>query len=397
MASNSAFKDVPGIYKITYNNPNSEFDGFIYIGQSNSIYTRMLSYRFGFKYDTGHAAWWATMLKKHDKIDDFDKWFTVEILDTIELDKHDPKLKDILNKLEIQRIAEYDSTNRSHGFNVMRGGSGSLPKMKKNVYARKRTMGKNAHKYEPLFVYDTLTNSIDLYTSIVPVMAVTNMSNSEINYVKTSSTRLCKRYRIFSLDQRKRLEIVNRAINKAYKKIQKLQNSIAVGKSVGSSAANIRHVCDNIIETLIEYRYFESHVMRTYNFPISSSPSLSGCLSYIDKTIETFNKIRGEYSAEFNQRILKIPNMSELVIWDSVNNMSFIINDPFSACKALDIKPSDFELILNNGVSINGMYIYYANKELRDATMRNVRKRQKRYKNKQICINICADILQPIN
>lgn len=104
MPPRSHWEDVPAIYLLTYHNPGSDFDGFIYVGQTNSFYARMRSYRADFAYSNTHAAWWVRAIQEHDGVYDFDKYFTQEIIYRVPMDKHDPQLKTILNALEIAEL-----------------------------------------------------------------------------------------------------------------------------------------------------------------------------------------------------------------------------------------------------------------------------------------------------
>ena len=372
--SRCKFEDAPGIYKLTYRNPGSEFDGFIYIGQTNSIRIRMRSYQSAFNSKNGakSAPWWITAIRKADKVFDFDKYIEVEILDKVEIDRYDIDVKSILNRLERQRINEFNSTDRSIGFNVLQGGTAGVPIKRKNPYARKRTLGKNAHKYEPLFVYDMHTNEVSLYASILAIKDITGMSSNEINTSKCTATRLRNRYIVAALSQDKRIEVANRLIARARRSLKTLEASTA---SIGSISANKINICDRIIGNLMDLRYIESYIAMHYSFPVACNLNKNNFIAYLDQVIQEFNEKRSETSLSFNSIMMKNNGQNEIVIWNSMTYSIDTYTSPYDVCKALDITPKRFDRMLNLGMCVNGIYAYYSNAKMRDNTMRNVRNR----------------------
>lgn len=255
----------------------------------------------------------------------------------------------------------------------MKGGSGNFPKRKKNVYARKRTMGKNAHKYTPLFLYDMNSDELEMCTSILTIKAITGRSGSTINNALLLFQALNSRYYILSLDYSRRKRTIFKLFDRYRSSLNDLLNDIRHGIKVGSNSANVTNICNTIISTLSIYVNIEIRIQAHYNYDIiGDAKDAIRIISYFNEQIMKYVQLRASYSTKMIYSDKMRTKTSILIVWDPDDNSQVSV-DYHEFSRHYKVSISVIEDALCKGRSIEGLYLYYADLKMRENTMRHIR------------------------
>ena len=176
LAPGVVLKNYPVVYKFTYMNPSSKYDGKIYVGKTKHFSTRLQAHRKALR--TGRSCpGWMHRIRTDDHVTDFDSYFKVEILE--KFDKNSD-FDEALDAAEIKWISHYDCTNPDVGFNTLPGGTQCRPKWFSSV---------NFKQLKSYFVHDISSGEIDL------IISITDLSR-ELNIEAGMLISSCKRRRI---------------------------------------------------------------------------------------------------------------------------------------------------------------------------------------------------------
>ena len=343
----------PCIYKITCLKNNK-----IYIGQTDRFKPRMQCHKWNVEHPNQASTPWYRYCNKHLGATNFEKDFDAEIIEIVE----DPKLRDERERYWIDKL---DACNPEVGFNTLKGGYESKKdwKRRKNRFTYKR--GKNCTKFTTYFVYDTLTDTVEMLMSIRSVLEYTNTNAMRtINYFILINNR----YYVVVCDCVRRRKYFD----------EYLKSKLSIIKNLIDGNNNSRTIaeCLLLINRINTYRRLEYLISRDFADceGVTDGKTIRYCHKLSKKVHELYIELYSRTAVAYDLRAGLDVQEELVVIYNFIEKRPIKICTVKEAADFLGIKKDNALAKMKSIIPIKGsIYVYPIDQDIKEVFRKAVK------------------------